>query len=328
MVIIMNVETITGLRVKLQRRWMRLRGSNLTNVAFNTRNLFNFLKDTPLCQGITEQLSKNPELAKKIEPFFSNKKISLSTEEEAAYLGWNILISALKNDPLQTWLHLKHNTGGEITRAIETYLEPLFDYLDEALDSQSDVLGYLLRFQQWAEWFGYETIQKAIKTEKELSKKEGRNRKTEAILQKIMFEHLFNQGLSLKQDFHQEPHCGVGRTDFLFTLTKETIPTEVKIFPDSKGKSGLAKGFHQILSYMDQYQVPVGYLVIFNRDPKGLRCQWVENDGGIPKIQIGGKTIYIMIIAAVEDPPTASEKKKLDPIWLTKEELTPPTKPK
>lgn len=320
----MMVEAINGIRVRLQRRWRRARGADRARSFYATKVLRDFILEEPACRAIVDRLqSEYPDLPDQLHQAAQQRgAIHGEDEREGAALGWVALNWALEQGNQATpWHRLGAGIGG-VEEAIEQYLEPLFDFLDEALDDRAEVLNGLLRFQQWASWFGYPRIAGVIAEEDQVAERGGR-RQVERRLQNLMFERLFLDGLSLTRDVTREPDSGVGRPDFIFWFHSRPIVSEVKLFPGSGGVPGLASGFNQLLTYMDEYQSSVGYLVIFNTDRRGLRCAWTANHGGVPYVTVGDKTVYVMIVAATGDDRPASKRGKADPVWIKPEELHP-----
>lgn len=319
----MRVEATTALRVRLQRRWRRLRGASSSNVRFAGRAFEQFIREEASCSALIEiATSRYPDASQKLAQAVDNRGSIIGNDEiEAAALGWAALL--LTNQEKGPAWHMLGSGGIGRDGAIEHYIEPLFDYLDEGLDDQAQVLGALLRFRQWCEWFGYREAERRLQIEEDAAIAACRNRQPEDVLQTLMFEHLFLMGLSLSKDVSREPDTGVGRPDFMFLLHGQPIATEVKLFPDSGGKPGLSKGLNQLLTYMDRHQCTTGYLVVFNKDPRGLRCAWADHHGGVPRLTVGVKTVFVLVVASVGDDRSASKRGKPDPVWLEEEDLLP-----
>jgi hypothetical protein len=321
----MNIEAVHGIRVRLQRRWRRLRGASAHNANYASRTLIAFIYSEPTCRTAVERLEAQfPTLNTTIDDVLEGRARSTGeSEAEGAAMGWLLLKAAADPQrPDGTWSDIAEHFDG-LGDAIEHYVEPLFDYLDEMLDDRAEFLTALLRFRQWAEWFGHERIADVIAAEDRRVAQEGGRRQVERRLQQLMFERLFLDGVSLVSDVSREPDCGVGRPDFLFTFRGRPIVTEVKLFPGSGGVPGLVAGFGQILTYMDTYQAGAGYLVIFNSDLRGLRCGWAANHGGVPLVQVGDKTVYVMVVAATGDDRSASDRGPADPVLLSANALHP-----
>lgn len=322
----MNVEHIQGIRVRLQRRWRRLRGASPHSAKYASIALRDFILAEPTCRASVDRLvSRFPNLDGDINSILTRRtRVTGESEDEGAAIGWLLVqASAAPDRPPDTWEDIGTLLGG-IGDGIEHYVEPLFDYLDEILDDRAELLTALLRFRQWAEWFGYARIAEVVAAEDRRVAEHGGRRQVERRLQQLMFERLFLDGVSLASEVSREPDCGVGRPDFLFTFMGRPVVTEVKLFPGSGGVPGLGSGMGQLLTYMDTYQAASSYLVIFNTDPRGLRCGWAANHGGIPLIQVGDKTAYVMVVAATGDDRSASERGPADPVVLSAADLHPP----
>ncbi len=223
--------------------------------------------------------------------------------------------------------------GGKIDDAVrfvaENYLEPLFDYLDERLDDHAELLASLIRFQQWARWFGHRELAALVAEEAQAVAQGDRQRQqSEDRLQTAMYEWLFRDGMSFTE-MDREPQTGVGRPDFKFMLQGQVVASEVKLFgefgPTRYTKSDLRKGVNQLLGYMDDYNAGVGYLVVFNREPAGVRCRLEGHHDGVPKLQVAGnRTIYVLVVPAIA-PTAASRGSANQPVELVVEDLLPET---
>src|SRR5438445_1109073 len=162
----MRDELLTGVRVRVQRRWRRLRAADLPSVKYALTAFRQVILDQPLCRAVVEGLDQVPSDV--VDAVMHGKAVNPDTEREAASFGWALLgkligladQAAILNACLQIAFAAAQGVGQrpeprESPRfVVNHYLEPLFDYLDEVLDEQGELLGTLLRFQQWASWFG------------------------------------------------------------------------------------------------------------------------------------------------------------------------------
>ena len=245
--------------------------------------------------------------------------ISPDTERDAASFGWALLSKLIEAGNQAELLDAcfkiawgaaqgvsQHPEPSESPRfVVGHYLEPLFDYLDEILDEQGELLGALLRFQQWAAWFGHQRLADVIADEEsKVGAGQQRIHQIEKRLQRYMFEWLFVDGLALS-DVAREPLTGVGRPDFHFLLHGKHVAAEVKLYgtfgATTYEKASLRGGVRQLLQYMDQYACTVGYLIVFNGEPAGLRCRFPDHHDGVARLTVAGnRAIYVLVVAATE----------------------------
>ncbi|MDZ7779532.1 MAG: hypothetical protein U5R14_06265 [Gemmatimonadota bacterium] len=125
----------------------------------------------------------------------------------------------------------------------ELSTEPLYEYIDEKLDTGRAVLGLLLRYKHRCEWFSrsrlFETWQSAEK-------------RGEKVLALDMYQYLFDQGL----DFAIEPASASGEADLVEAQTgEERLIADAKIFDPDSGKDVpyLARGVNQLYIYSQDY---------------------------------------------------------------------------
>ena len=329
----MNGEIITGIRVRLQRRWRRVRSAERGHIAFPLRAFREFILTDTLCAAMVEALEAqhHPDAEHLQQAIAGEGEFVSGSEEEAASFGWALLKHlADLEEPRKIescMLDMSHAAGETENSSFiqENYLEPLFDYLDEHLDSHAELLAALVRFQQWARWFGHAELAAVVEAEAEAVEHGGRKtQQSEDRLQGYLYEWLFRDGMNFTE-MDREPQTGVGRPDFKFTLHGQVIASEVKLFgafgPSTYTKADLRKGVNQLLGYMDDFNAAVGYLVIFNRDARGLRCRIDGHHDGVPRLRVAGsRTIYVLVVPAIT-PDSASRGSGTQPVELTAEDL-------
>lgn len=338
----MRQQLITGLRVKLQKRWRRLKASTPETLRFPLRAFVDFLSTEPTVASLVAGLDAAcPDAAGDANVLLAgNGGPDRRNEQHAAAIGWRVAqgLQAISVDVRQVQNitfaigRRDHGRGPSMEPAqcfeyvITAYIEPLFDYLDEQLDDQAELLGALVRFQQWAGWFGFGAVGEVLAAEEALVAT-GAKRivESEKRLQNLMFERLFADGMDLSS-VAREPLSGVGRPDFNFQVHGRLIATEVKLFgrfgSTDYGKSDVRDGVRQLRDYMTQFACASGYLVVFNRDPRGLRVHTADEHHGLPFVSVGGRRIYIVVVAAV--PPQAASGAP-QPVALTDLDVMPPS---
>jgi hypothetical protein len=331
----MNGEVVTGIRVRLQRRWRRVRGTERGHVFSPLRAYQAFIKSEPFCAALSERLvAFHSPSTSDVESVSEGQGVWQSdTEEDAAGFALALLSHLVEmGDPERAsralmMMGIAARSDDKNHFAVEHYLEPLFEYLDEKLDDHAELLASLIRFQQWARWFGHRELAALVEEEADaVTKGERQRQQSEDRLQAALYEWLFRDGMSFTE-MDREPQTGVGRPDFKFMLHGQVVATEVKLFGDFGAtkytKGDLRKGVNQLLGYMDDYNAAVGYLVVFNREPAGVRCRLEGHHDGVPKLQVAGnRTVYVLVVPAIA-PPSASRGSATQPVELTAEDLLP-----
>ncbi len=170
----------------------------------------------------------------------------------------------------------------------ELFLEPLYEYLDDALDQQGAVLSLLLKYKHKVEWFDREIlIQLAAGDERTLAKH--------------LYAYLFDQGL----EFHIEPQSASGEAD----LVAPELVLDAKVFDGSRrGVSYLASGVHQVHTYARDFNQEVGYLVVFKTCPETINFTFSLAGQDAPYVTVGGKIIFILIVDICPYETSASKR--------------------
>jgi hypothetical protein len=186
-----------------------------------------------------------------------------------------------------------------VKRFFEIYVEPIVRYLEESLDNIQLNLHLLARYKKRSEWFYQEELRKLANAKDNPSnedllnlpenKSKPKYDQKEIRLAENLYAFLFDEGL----DFHVEEKSPHGRIDLIIDIAGG-IGVEVKVF---SGKAdNIKKGINQLRQYMDEYQMPVGYLAIFNISPKRLDFPGTQSENKIHYFTHNCKTIYLIDI--------------------------------
>ena len=144
----------------------------------------------------------------------------------------------------------------------------------------------------------------------------------EQIFEDDMRLFLFEQGIDYP---FSTPKSSSGRADVISNIdTNDPIIVEIKILDKKRnyGKNRIKGGFSQIVSYSNDYNKSVGYLVIFNMNNETINFKL--NDGTItttPVINFNSKVYYVIVIDLVSEK-SASKKGVLQEITVLESELT------
>lgn len=183
----------------------------------------------------------------------------------------------------------------------ENYLEPFYEFLDEALDNQAAVLSLLLKYKKKVEWF----------ERKQVSELATRG---ERVLAEHLYAYLFDQGL----DFHIEPQSASGEAD----LVASELVLDAKVFDgDRRSVTYVKHGINQLLTYTRDFHQTVGYLVIYRTCPADLHFSFERADSLVPFVSIAGKTLYLMVIDICDYGVSASKRGTLKAYQLEEQDL-------
>ena len=122
-------------------------------------------------------------------------------------------------------------------------------------------------------------------------------------LDKKLREFLFISGIDYP---YSTPLSPEGRADILAVINEKPIPLELKIFTGAN-RGHIKAGFTQSLLYSNNYNSPMGYLIIFNVSNKELKFSTSSSE--LPqRIIFSGKTIFIIIINIYPHEESASTR--------------------
>lgn len=323
----MDKDYLQALRYKLQKRIRKLNSaSNRDFYQTSLRQLFVFLRGHTVFSGILgelEQLSKTENIEIKIEQYtikqgYRDKKIHLETEKEYAAMCFIVIQQCVESDNaldpilIGKKCNLQANKEEECLELFNEYfLEPFYEYIDENLDENGAILSLLRKYKERCEWFRRDNLYALWKEE---------TQKGEKNLAYDMYEYLHNQGL----DFFIEPNSASGEIDMISTqLGQDRLLLDAKIFNPEKNKgiSYIAAGFHQVYTYTQDFNQPIGYLVIFKTCQNDLRFSLSEGMSSIPFMTYNNKTIFFITIDIFPHEKSASQRGKLKSYEITTEDL-------
>lgn len=314
----MHQDSLQLLRYKLQTRYRRVNGSDYRNFVVYLIHFFEFLDATPITKSVIDLLTKKYlDLQNQINELLNKKTNLLHGEnlEEHAAIAFAVLQrwakpdEAWKHESLTIIMEVSHND--RLAHIKSLFLEPLYEYIDESLDDSRAVLAQLIRYKHRTEWYRRGELHTLYVNE---------TGKGERHLADDLYLYLHDQGI----DFIVEPHTVSGIPDLLVQASElNRIVADAKIFdPEkSKGLEYLAKGFHQVYIYLNDYNEPFGYMVIFNASSKNLTFDVSGVDAQIPYVTLNGKTIFLHVIDIFLHQTSASKRGKLETLILKELQL-------
>lgn len=308
----MEPQYIQNLRYKLQKRVSRLNGVDTNDsFIFTLTQFWRFFDRQPTFKGIIEELlAKFPQLDADVERVFQGEGLFGETEEEAAALGYKVLRRLTGENLFDVGFAYNRASSEHPPKdAIrEIHLEPFYEYVDEQLDDNKLMLTMLMRYKHRSEWFYQEDLFNA-------SSLSDRSEKALAI---DLYSFLYDQGM----DFNIETESVRGKIDLIAAQnTSDPLLLDTKVFDnESRNKHYIRKGFNQIYTYTQQFNEPFGYLVIYNLSDKDLRFS-LKLSGNIPTVIHNHKTIFLIVIDIYPHEKAVSQRKPLQAIEISEEEL-------
>lgn len=314
----MDSDYIQHVRYKLQKRLKRLNTADFQSFHFTLIQVWDFLQQSDITKGILDDLEQRC-VALEAE---ADKTIN-----EQAQIG----LTEAENDGISYWVVKKCATGSDGTIEIQighkvsheskhdaaieafrlTYVEPLFDYIDEHLDDKRLTLVLLRKYKHRCEWFRRDALRAACNAD---------TRQGERTLAYDLYEYLHDQGIQ----FHIEPQSESGRVDLISLQTGiDRLIADTKVFDPERSldRGYIIKGFRQVYEYTKDYNEPFGYLVIFKTCEDDLAISMSKQESGVPFITHNNKTIFIVVIDICNYAVSASKRGKLKAHEITGEQF-------
>ena len=321
----MNAQILQNLKNKLQTRYEKVSSSKHSEITSNLLSFWEILQTEKVFLSVLEELEARILTEHKI--FFSEKlfntassynsaaKVKTETEKiiyALLVLEWLILLKKDK-EFFDIFDFIYQNFSGsenrdKIERFVENFVYPLYNFVIEKLDDNVVSLGIFQKYKEKCEWFLGEYLQEKIAKHKENYDKKNPDKKNksyrteEQVLAPHLYEYLHDQGLEI---IGKEGQLGNGKYDFRGV----DFIGEVKIFGD---KAAVIQGFVDLLRHLDDANLSLGYLVIFNNTKKFLKMP--------ESFQINDKIIFVITVDIREDRKTPSKDKVNLPI-ITEDEI-------
>jgi len=238
----MDSEYIQSIRYKLQKRLKRLYASNRESLPFALNQTWGFLQNNEVIKGILDDLEFRVPEAKKWaeEAFMENRQMFPTTEiGNSALCYWIVkaCVEKICGEDQSLREEYAQFTGMEWFR--DSYVEPLFDYIEEQIDDKRITLFLLKKYKHRCEWFRRKRLK--------LLSEPG-----ETTLVCDLYEYLHDQGLSIQI----EPKSASGRLDLISAQSgKDRLVADAKIFNPEGGQNPnyIVKGFRQIYEYTKDF---------------------------------------------------------------------------
>ncbi|MCU7727063.1 hypothetical protein ODJ79_25330 [Actinoplanes sp. KI2] len=318
------------LQVKLRQRLRRLMTAGFGAASHEVRLAVDWIESQPALRTIlAEAALAEPNLD--FEAFhqsFANLRGHLTwpsrTEEGRATLVWDLMKRHAAADRAGSGealtMHYAHGTGFSVNNLSamwqtfpEQVIQPLIDFLEERVGDESSVLFVLERYVRTIEWFDRDKLYADFEADRANG---------EEVYNLNLQRSLFQEGGYIT---HAKARSASGEADLIGGLdTDDPLVCEGKLF-DSRGKSYLARGFHQVIKYAHDYNQSVAYLVVFNLTDRLLQFPTDGPAGAWPPyIEMAGVRVYFIGIRALPPAATASKAGKATTVTLTRDDLANP----
>jgi hypothetical protein len=299
------MSALQDLRYKLLKRVRRLQGIGGDGLSLELVRFFDFFDSDPTLRASAACLSAQyPLISEQVNAAIEGRQmIEGLTEGESAAIGLAILRKiAVPDDRRMSFMNYVEPTassGKMLDRFRERFLDPFYEYIDEHIEDRNVVLAELIRFKHLAEWFRREKLWNRWTSD---------SRSGERSLAFAVYEFLYEQGI----DFHIEPVSASGEADMVSAQdSTEPLVADVKIFDpaSSRGSSYIKRGLHQVYRYLQDFNQPIGYLVVFKGTDKQLDVNVSTAFGKeVPYFVVGDKTIFLVQVDIFPHEEPASKR--------------------
>lgn len=148
----MDSDFIQHFRYKLQKRLKRLNTADFQGFHIVLRQVWGFLEDSELTKGILDDLARRfPGCEQDADQTLKGEPQVGTTESENDAICYWVIRKCVGEGTINPIIHAGHllaRSSSKLSDYIEafrlTYLEPLFDYVDEQLDDKRMTLALLL----------------------------------------------------------------------------------------------------------------------------------------------------------------------------------------
>ena len=285
-----------AVQVRLQERYRRLYKSSSDSFDSNVRYFLDWVDQTPSVASLLSVIERSePELGEATWWEGTGRGRAAWPDSEVGrckVVLW--LLRRMASGDMDA-RHVGHHLTGEsrfddaIRAMCADAVEPLFEYLQERLAAESDVLYLLERYRRRVLWFEQERL---------WAEYEDDTARGEAVYDHDLRRFLFEQGVDYPLS---QPASPSGKADVLVGVEDDDpLACEVKLFlPGKYGVSYLAKGLQQAYRYATDYGFTTGYLVVFNLSDRPLELPtYGTAEEWPPRIVVADVTLFIVVVQA------------------------------
>jgi hypothetical protein len=281
------MSSLQDLRFKLQKRVKRLQTVEASDFDLEITRFWSFFHSNEILLATATELQQTyPNVRAEWDALPRGQRLCGTTETESAAIGYEILRRAARSDDkgyrFMNYIEPAGDLPEMVERFCQTYLEPFYEYIDEHLEDRNIVLAELMRFKRLVEWF----------RRQQMWAKFTESRTGERNLAFAAYEFLYEQGI----DFQIEPTSASGEADMVSAQQSQNpLVADVKVYDPGSGRGHayIRKGFHQVYRYLQDFNQPIGYLVVFVASDKQLEVTTSETRSNTaPAVTINQKTIF------------------------------------
>lgn len=159
----MDSAYLQRMRFQLQKRFRRL--NSCSHLLFHSSlvQFWSYLQSQPLTAGVLAKLDELAPYSDEIAALTVKREIEQFTTETEQFAFAYRVVQHCAQQPLDHSFGPELKIGIALTRKTELatalnlfremFLEPLYEYVDDALDQQGAVLSLLVKYKRKVEWF-------------------------------------------------------------------------------------------------------------------------------------------------------------------------------
>ena len=168
----MDTNVLQTLRYKLQKRLKRINTADFQIYHDVLVQSWGFLAGNPVTKGILDDLERRvPSAEIESEKMFSGTLLTGETELEHIALGYWLIKRCVSSGDAHREISLGHTFHSctkhdeAVEYFTESFVEPLFDYIDEQIDDHRTTLSLLRKYKHRVEWFYRDELRQRFETD-------------------------------------------------------------------------------------------------------------------------------------------------------------------
>jgi hypothetical protein len=291
------------LRVRLKERRNRLYKKDCRVFDAELRFFLSWLQKEPYINAILAEIESADITLEVWEP--GNFGWGVLNLPDSEIKTAKICLEVCRKGESQKYAHFctsETNFNSMCRAFVDSYVDPVVHYLEDRIEEGSSVLGILERYKRRTEWFQRKHLFDLYERD---------TTRGEEHVDAHLREYLVDQGISYP---FSQPSSPSGDADIVAGLdSNDPLALEVKVFggPNKYNDQYIRKGFSQAYRYAADYNLPSGYLVVFNLSEKLLIFQTENKKRWPAAIHLADKTIFLIAIDINPNAPKASKDKAL-----------------
>lgn len=287
------------LQVRLRNQYRRLFKADYHIYKREAEYFRTFITESPVLLAVMESMKASTtelDADKWLAEKFTWQVYDVpETEAGRAKVAWRLIekIASGEIEAFQFATNMPHSSGDNIDTTLrymtEKIIEPLVDFLEERIGTESNILYILEKLKRRIEWFDRDELYKAYEQD---------TRHGEDTYDRYVRKFLFDQGVDYP---FSQPSSASGEVDIVSGLEGEDpLVEETKLYDGEQYNIAyVAKGLNQAVQYAQDYSKTTAHLIVINLSEHNLQLPSDEETKIWPaRLYVGGITVYLVIVRA------------------------------